>query len=405
MFRQLEAGWSTGQPFSPSDYGAALDGITDDSVPLRLACQALAAAGGGELYIPPGILKVTLAGCLFPTGPWEDPDDSGGVVGIVPSNTRVFGEPGRSRILQTGVPTTDGTDRAGHYQVFGVADGSSNILFEHLAFRGENDPYTYLLNNQAACIDILLTGTSDIEIRECDFRNLYGFSIHDRGNNQRVHVTDCTFIECANGVNVNSDASVQARNRFYRSEGIEASGANLLIDANLFELAQGVAVSLGGNLTPGLQVRNALVRGNVISESTAAGIVLADGMFGANITGNTITRCALAGITGSYSTGEPPSFCRFGENVIYSNGTNSGSSVGLELVGSDHLVVGNRIFDGGLDDDRVQKYGIIARSTDTAIIGGNYLDGTLYAIEISSTASGFTQSGNLIAGSISDLRT
>lgn len=330
---------------------------------------------------------------------------SGGHAIVVPSGMTIEGAPGH-KIIQTGL--VNPTHQSYSYNVFGVLDGSSDITFRGLNFEGENTPFSYVFNHQSACIDIRLTNTEDVLVENCTFRNLWGFSIHDRGANWRTTVRRCRTVDCSNGINVNSIDGTVEDCRILNSEGIESSAAGMSLRGNKIRNAIGVGISIGGATTPGAIVPGVVVEGNTIDGCVGAsgvagvGIVLADGLVGAVISGNTIRRTASTGITVSANT-NPVRRCTITGNTIQSAGADGVGSVGMDL-GSEggHAVTDNVITNEALAGFNT-KTALIVRCQKT-LIKGNVLSGTLRDLQVTATATGSVVGENVLINGTSDVQ-
>lgn len=276
-------------------------------------------------------------------GSWELPfsDNSGVIVG---SGKTIMGMGRQAPISCPGGDTADTT-----HSCFRVADGSAEIIFDNLWFTGDNGSdanpgaFVYSLNKQSTCIDILLTTTRDVTIKNCTAEFLHGFSFHDRGTlNKRTHVLHCTTRYCANGININAEDSKQIGNSIFHSEGFEASGVGILIANNVIREALGNAIDIGGSA---LALPGIVVCGNVIEGSTVLGIRVGDGVQDAVISGNT-----LIDVTGySYSGGSAfggfePKRIIFANNTILNAGTNA-----IYANTDDTAFIGNLIQNSGQD--------------------------------------------------------
>jgi hypothetical protein len=362
---------------SVKDCGAIGDGSTDDTAAINRAVT-LATAASRHLHFPQGTYKVTGASLAVGAGAIA-----------IPSNFLITGDGPLSVIKIVGQEDVE-------WNAFKIEDASSNIVFEALTFQGDNTPFEYVLNNQSAAIDIRLSASTDIIVRNCIFKNLWGFSVHDRGGNKRIHAINNWFIECANGLNINSHYSVQSGNVFYKSEGIEAAGSHTLISNNSFYQPQGVGISVGGNTGAGAKVTGIVVSGNSIVESTACGIVLADGLEGAAIVGNTMRKNTELGLTVSTSV-NPVRRCQFVGNSFFSNGATGIGSVGMDLgsTGS-HVIIGNTFVNESISGYD-QKYGLIVRCP-TNIVAGNHFNGSLHDVSFNgASATGSQVFGNVYA--------
>lgn len=350
-------------------YGALGNGTTDDTAAIGAACTALSAAGGGVLTFAAG--KTYLLGGL-----------DGGVT--IPSNTRIIGN---GAIIYTDMLATDNN---ANYRCFFVDAGSSNIDISGLTFSGDND-FTPGGNIEHAAIYIAAIGTAitDVHIHHCTFKNLFGFAIHDLGGTERVHVTDCQFLECANGINVNSDYSMQCNNVLSYCEGFECSGAYANISNNIIDHAI-TAISLGGTTSPGDTVVGQIVSGNIISDTTTGiGISVNDGCENARVEGNVLVRTYGSGIQINGGGYNPVKNVAIVNNTLRSCGADAASThIGIYAGGTgidNLLIAGNFIHNNAADTSHETTYGIILDAVSGAYIHSNIIAATSKNISLNGT--------------------
>jgi hypothetical protein len=225
------------------------------------------------------------SGILFNRGNWQcDPDsialpDQDGAVVDIPSDFRVLMRPS-AVVTQLGLgPAPDGAPESPFYHIFRCLSGTSNVVFLGCNIDGEKPAGEYTYNHQSSGI-LVETGCSEVTTQQCRFRNLWGFTTHNPGASERIHLLNNYVYRCANSFNVNSDFSWQLFNFLEESEGIEASSAYSLIGWNYIKNALGIGISAGGdqsNITPGTRVTGNIIKGVVAVPGQAGlGIVCAD---------------------------------------------------------------------------------------------------------------------------------
>ncbi len=152
-------------------------------------------------------------------------------------------------------------------------------------------------NAQMAAIHATYQATG-FTVINCIFRNMVGWPVRQDGGYQTT-VQYNQFINCGNGLNVNTDGSVDhptvlSDNSFTDSEGIESAGAYTFIERNTFSNALAVAIALGGDtsgrLLPGIKARNNIVNG--VSAGSAVGILVTHGCDGALVENNEVDDAA-----------------------------------------------------------------------------------------------------------------
>lgn len=237
-------------------------------------------AAGGALFIPP-------------VGEGQAYTISGKIA--VPSNTTLFGIGYASRLKMTGV---DPLNAATEYGAFDVARGNSNIRIDGIHISGEFPDLAEWGTSESAGIKIW-QDCEHVNVHNCWFTGLAGFSVHQPAGAKFCHVTHCVMRHCGNGLNANSDYGIFAQNTFYLSEGIEASGIGAQVINNTFVKPLGTAViSLGGNTAPGFVIPSQQAVGNYIDSPThpdVVCIVTAEASTGALISNNMIVNLPADG--------------------------------------------------------------------------------------------------------------
>jgi hypothetical protein len=209
--------------------------------------------------------------------------------------------------LNTAIVHQDQITDSDYYgaNLFELKNGTTNVEIYGGTLRGNH--LTTWTNAQMSAIDILGTTCANINIHDCTFQNLVGFNIHCAGTGTNIDVDNNNFINCGNGMNNNANTCSITGNYFEDSEGIEASGSDLLIENNTFDPAIAVAISVGGDIG-GTTHSGVIVRSNTIvgvEQSNRVGIIAADGLRGALIELNTVQNCAqgiMVAATAGYAT-------------------------------------------------------------------------------------------------------
>lgn len=197
---------------------------------------------------------------------------------FIPTVRHITADPG-AIIYHDGVITGD---MAG-YSAFVLRDATYKVTIDGLTFRGNHaGGWT---NAQMAFVDLLGTQCDTCTFRNMRFENGVGFSIHNAGGGLNVTVENVRTENCGNGLNVNATHSRFSNIHINNSEGIEASGAYTVIEDIYITNALAVGVSLGGDMSgnylPGIVLRRFTING--VTESSANGLVIADGCDGAII--------------------------------------------------------------------------------------------------------------------------
>lgn len=135
--------------YSLLDFGATGDGVTEDTAAVQSALDT-AASNSKALYVPPGFVfrcrKLKL-----------------------PSNTVLYGVPGKSKLLLLG-DTADGQDTRYGMILDGATGAKSNITIRDLVIYGLNEDTA--VSNNVCNIPIVMTGAvehTDLSIERCEF--------------------------------------------------------------------------------------------------------------------------------------------------------------------------------------------------------------------------------------------
>lgn len=171
-------------------YNAAGDDIVDDRIPIQNAIYDLSAAGGGTVYFPPGLYRIS--GTIY-----------------VPSNIRLQGM--GSTVHNTQIRLTP-TQTA----MFEIENGASNVVFMDLALVANSRPHVYPRNTAEETALIRTEGTTGISFKP---------GVHNINNIviENVRITQFTYgisVPFQLGYN-NSITDVKIRN--YVSDGNEYS--------------------------------------------------------------------------------------------------------------------------------------------------------------------------------------
>lgn len=327
-----------------------------DYLAIRAAIAAAVADGSRHIHFSPGTYTIVP----------PDGTASEWIAAQVPSNFTVTG--GREHVIvQTGLGVAPDGDSF-FYHCLGTVEPTENIVFRGLRFRGEKPSGQYVLNHQSSAIDMqgdihFATVSKDVTVEDCVFDDLWGFAIHCRGLGQRVHAIGNTVRNCANGININADYSVQAFNGFYNSEGIECSGKYCTFVGNVFEDCKGVALSIGGSneVLPGCSVI-----GNTVNGSTIHGIIVGGGLSYGVIANNTVRNCVQNGLIVTVDEfGAAVEGLTISGNVVV-DCAQSGVLEGIAVHGgAKHVVSGNVAISTGSH----QRIGLSVTAPDCSVYG------------------------------------
>lgn len=361
-------------------YGAAGDGIEDDTQAIQYTIGVAAAAGGGTVYLPGGTYTLSRQGVSASA--------AGGYALRMATGVSLRGAGYGTVIRNTGMlGGLSDTDNATWYSGFECLDGTHDLVIEDLRFLGDNSPFqnsTVWYQRQMDCIGMRGTTCHDITVRHVWFQSQYGFSVHNEGTGQRIHVVDCPHRQCANGLNVNADQSIQARNTLEDAESIETSGAYSVLAENIIVRPTQAGIGTGGFTSPG-RIPGVVILGCIVVDGLDAGIVATDAIDGAVIANCSVIRTVRSGI------------------MLATGGWNPVQRV---QVRGCNLIDCGKLTNTNLGD----RCGIYAQANVDGLIEGNTVDygvtagyDTAYAINVGPSASGLRIRGNKLRGSFKDI--
>jgi hypothetical protein len=304
------------QRFDVTRYGAAADGVEDDTPAIQYTLDQCFAAGGGTVYLPGGRYRLTRQGVSYYLGAAIDPtliSACGGYALHVPSGVRLLGAGYSTVFLNQGQgPGTSEADPGTWFSAVELVNGTHDVVVEGVRFVGENGVLaagfvdgTIWHNKQMDCIGVRGVSCHDILVRDCYFENQIGFTVHCEGNADRVHIVDSYHRYCANGLNSNAHRSIQARNTLDHAEGIETDGSYLLLADNIVLFPTETGLSVGGETTPGEMIPSVTAARCQVSDGLKYGILGSDGLSRALFLDCTVTRTAKSGIVVSSDGANP----------------------------------------------------------------------------------------------------
>lgn len=360
-------------PYNAKDYGAAGDGVTDDTAALQAAANAVPATGG-TLYLPQGRYSVS-------------------ATTLIKSLTRVVGD-GWGSVIAANAAWQPGLQQLilnQNYAATSITD--HDISFENLAFDYTNAPNVGGGGNPNAgrhCVSCRMV--RNVQVRNCLF------TAGTLGNNATAMVAcDTTLVAgCVSHgtINASYDHWWNAQNAqvvncyadgpqpqvFFNPEPTTGTGSYA---ANNFLMAGCTIITTGGGETScrfeplgaGTTVANVRVVGNHFS---ATHVLLRGAVTGAVVSGNTFVNTATGGVIGSWvSSGGTPDGIVVADNVIVNPSSSSGGGpIQIQIDGA--TITGNRITGTALGSTP----GIDTASNAPVVIGNNVTTGvqnTIYA--------------------------
>lgn len=196
--------------FNLRDFGAVGNGVTNDGPALQAALNALAQAGGGNLFVPAGRYAIT-------TGVQKD------FTGL-DANVTIFGVPSLTPVpppTASGQDLTRGLDlvsefapRTGPQGVTINITGLKSFLLKDITFIGTNGVET------DAVVTLAFTDVWDVTIRHCEF---YGLASINGGNivqsvRSHFNLEQSVFLGCTTNSGLNASVI----------ENIEWKGVNVV---------------------------------------------------------------------------------------------------------------------------------------------------------------------------------
>lgn len=264
-----------------------------------------------------------------------------------------------------------------------------NVSFYDINFIGQKENVEWT-NGQGSFIECDFNVDYTL-VENCTFTNGQGFSIHAFSGYKTI-VKNCFFINCGNGLNVNTSFCELVSNYFNNSEGIETSSDNGYIAYNTIDNALCVGISLGGNTSLTSRITNILCEHNTINgvtECNSHGIILADGLLNTIVRNNKIDNVNGYGIVTTLTVDNT-----FLENsLIEYNEINNATTYGIILQYS------NRINGSILRNNVVRNitaFGFYIAEPNSIIENNDLLNsGVLYDLAYSENAIGATNINNL----------
>jgi hypothetical protein len=298
---------------------------------------------------------------------------------MLTSNMHVRGDGQSSVIFWPGSPGAPGVDPM-TFQPFLLR--GDDISISDLAFQGQNGNssgvgYVQSESFSHAAIDVWFKfGAPEIYKRvyidRCTFLNLCGFSAHDQGGSVRGgRFNDNVCYYCGNGENLCGYEYQHCRNVFVSSEGIETSGANVIISDNYIS---GVTaeISISGFQTGGqfYNTNQVSVVGNVIemTDSINTAGIIAGSAKNCTIVGNTVRNAPL----NSIEVIDSDSVSVIGNSILRDNSAGiAGTTFSIYMNGvTNASIVGNVIAGRGF-----AAFGIGINNTSLCQIANNDVSG------------------------------
>ena len=231
---------------SVKDFGAKGDGVTDDTVAIQNALNAIGVIGG-ILYINSGIYKIT---------------STLNLLGV--SNVTICGS-GIGASIIDGSGVTGNILNLGYSSSPPITATLNNIAIEQLSIKGSGTSATNHL--------VYFGGINNITFNFVEFYNGYNEGVYCEGGGVGLTVQNCNFHDCfkgsiSNGLNTNTlnySNILITNNSFVRmATGIFILGKNVIITNNTFIDIKNTGIAVGESNTNA----TASISGCVISNNT-----------------------------------------------------------------------------------------------------------------------------------------
>jgi len=362
---QSQVGLISSQDYKPSgldspvtvnvkSFGAAGDGIIDDSAAIQKAIDSLSLTGG-TVFLPAGTYRIG-------TGVLDN--ESGLYVSLqIGSFVNLLGEGAGKSIMKVDPHVSSTSNRF----LINNKPGDSNISISRLTIDTANTP----LSN-ASGAGLSFVNATNIAIEDVEFKNikreaidLVSVSNFTIRNNVVYNIwTGISLIDCSDGDVVNNTITSTGGDGILVQAEADGSCTDLHIKSNNIDRVNDTAVDIDTH-TRRAYHENIIVSGNIIE--------------------NNLASAKSVGIRASHSS-----------NVMISNNIIKDTSIGILLdtaptAPPKMISVSGNIIDGFVD------YGIIA-AYDWAILDGNSIDGTdgVVADRNNSTVSGVSPVGQKV---------
>ena len=182
--------------FTPQHFGAAADGVTDDTKAIQRAIDSINCRGGGMLLFPRGVYLIKDFSVRYDIGH-----------GAIDLKSNVFLKGENGAVIKVADSVNTRKIRWQGVFISRYEEFSTNVTFENLIFdlNGANNLYPYYkdFKNNSCCAAIRTCYPKNITVKGCVVQNCPGLNCFALGYADKAVVSDCSFFNSADAIKNN----------------------------------------------------------------------------------------------------------------------------------------------------------------------------------------------------------